>query len=287
MSTPPTRAQAKTWTIGAQAGALICVLGAVAVGVVGLPDHDAGTSLQRARNSILPSNTTDPKADGIPAELDPFRSTQVDTLGLAERLSLLDNAPLPPAPTVDPTPEDPKDPGTDEETIDIADATIMRRVKYIGFINSSSTQHAFIRIDGKQRIVSVGDTAKAGDEQFPDLSVDRITPSYIRLSDGESSATIDLMNKSGPSVTMVDGNTIETATPTNDEDESLLTAEEEAYIESLPPRQRQRERRRMEREKRGLPPENQNRRPTPEPLVKIRGNMNETNQPSRVDRRND
>lgn len=282
MSTPLTRSQARTWTIGAQAGALICVLGAVAVGVVGLPDHREGAALQQARESTNPGGGAAGNKDNTTREIDPYRSTGVDTLGLAERLALLNNAPdIPVEQPEEPTTGDPEP--TDGPGID--DITITRRVKYIGFINSTETQHAFIRIDGKQRIVSVGDMARAGDEQFSDLRVDRITPQFIIMSDGENRSTVNLATKSGPSVTMVEGDSIEVAAVENN-DGSLLTAEEEAYIESLPPRQRQNARRRLEREKRGLSAE-PNRRPTPEPLVTIRGNAGENNSRPNIERRED
>lgn len=283
MSSPLTRSQAKTWTIGAQVGALVCVLGAVAVGVVGLDPHEQGATLELARANALPTDGRNANKTKQQREIDPFRSQDVDTLGLAERLALLDNAPNIPVDLPDdnePTTGDPEP--TNGPSID--DANLVRRVKYIGFINSSATQHAFIRIDGKQRIVSVGQTARAGDDQFDDVEIIRVTPDFIRISDGVGRADIRLATKSGPSVTMVDGSGVETvaAAPTNG---SLLTAEEEAYIESLPARQRQPARRRLEREKRGLPPENENRRPTPEPLVRIRGNASVENQPANVQRR--
>lgn len=282
MSTPLTRSQARTWTIGAQAGALVCVLGAVAVGMIGLPEHEKDATLQQARDRIIAASGPGNNKNNTAREIDPYRSTDVDTLGLAERLALLNNAPnLPTVETEEPTTGDPEP----EEGPGVDDITIARRVKYIGFINSSDSQHAFIRIDGKQRIVSVGETAQSGDEQFPDLRVERITPKLIILSDGESRAAVDLASKSGPSVTMVEGDDIAVAAA-DDNDGSLLTAEEEAYIESLPPRQRQNARRRLEREKRGLSAE-PNRRPTPEPLVTIRGNAGENNSRPSVERRGD
>lgn len=284
MTNPLTRSQAKTWTIGAQAGALLCVLGAVAVGVVGLPEHEKGATLTKTRNNALPFGTTSGAGDSNQREIDPFRSQRVDTVGLSERLSLLDNAPNIPSEPVEPTVDEKDD--DDEPTPTVDDANLLRRVKYIGFINSSSTQHAFIRIDGKQRIVSVGQMAKAGDDQFDDVRIDRVTPNYIRVSDANGDATIDLASKSSAAVTMVNGDDV-APVAVQPENGSLLTAEEEAYIESLPPRQRQPARRRLEREKRGLPPENETRRPTPEPLVRIRGNSSVDGQPANVQRRDD
>lgn len=283
MTNPLTRSQAKTWTIGAQAGALLCVLGAVAVGMVGLPEHEKGATLTKTRNNALPLGTTPGAGDSDQREIDPYRSQSVDTIGLAERLSLLDNAPNIPQEPVEPIIEDEDE---DDDLPSVDDANLLRRIKYVGFINSSSSQHAFIRIDGKQRIVSVGQIAKAGEDQFEDVRIDRVTPNYIRVSDENGDATIDLASKTSAAVTMVNGDDV-APIAVQPESGSLLTPEEEAYIESLPPRQRQPARRRLEREKRGLPPENENRRPTPEPLVKIRGNTSVDGQPANVQRRND
>ena len=282
MSTPLTRSQAKLWTLGAQVGSLVCVLAAVAVGMVGLPEHTPGATLEQAKTNAqafnpAPANNANTNgSDSSAAATD----ASVDTLGLAERLSLLDNAPVPPVVAV----ETPEDTNTEPETgPTIDEATIARRVKYIGFINDARTPRAFIRIDGKQRIVTMGEMARSNDEALPDLEVERITPYLIILRDGDTRAAVDLASKSGPSITMVEGDDVEVAaTPTNSTE---LTDEEEAYINSLPVRQQQMARRRLEREKRGLPPENQNRRPTPEPLVTIRGNVNESGRQPEVRRR--
>lgn len=286
MSTPLTRSQAKTWTIAAQAGALIFVLGSVAVGMglVGPSGHESGSTIELVRANAIPMNGNASGNAKDQREIDPYRSSSVDTLGLAERFALLDNAPRIAQAPVEPTIDPPAPGGVETPTVD--DANLIRRVKYIGFINSSTTQHAFIRIDGVQRIVSVGQVARTGDEQFEDVKVMRVTPDYIRVSDGVGSADISLASKTGPAVTMVDGTDV-APVAVNPESDSLLTPEELAYIESLPPRQRQNAQRRLEREKRGLPPENENRRPTPEPLVRIRGNSSADNQPTNVQRRDD
>lgn len=284
MSTPLSRSQAKTWTLGAQIGGVVCVLAAVGVGVVGLPEHTPGASLEQAAANAWPINTPgmDNSGDaGGLADLSSLDDRSVDTLGLAQRMALMDNAPISKRTVEEPvkTVEIDDEPGPDEP-----DPNILRRVRYIGYINDARTQHAFIRIDGKQRIVSSGGIAKSGDEQFPDLKVGRITPRLMVLSDGETRATINLSDNTGPSVTMVDGDDIAVAaTPV---DSTELTADEEAMIAALPPRQQPMARRRLEREKRGLPPENENRRPTPEPLVQVRGSLNNDGERGNVRRRN-
>jgi hypothetical protein len=288
MSTPLTRAQAKTWTIGAQGVALVCVLAAVAVGIKGLPEHQSGASVEIARNNAMPFQPRTPGNSSGSGNPDINNGYSVDTAGTAQRFALLDNAPKPVGVVAEPTevPDDPP-PGPD-----VDDVNIIRRVKYIGFINDARTQHAFIRIDGKQRIVKRGGVAGAGEDGMPDLEVMRITPDYIRLRDPENDAEaeVSLASKSSSaSVTMVNGGEVIAAeVPTDEESTTALSPEEEAYIESLPARQRQNVRRRMEREKRGLPAENPNRRPQPEALVQIRGGAsNSSNSSTDVRRRDD
>ena len=289
MSTPLTRAQAKTWTIGAQGVALVCVLAAVAVGIKGLPEHQSGASVEIARNNAMPFQPRTPGNSSGSGNPDINNGYSVDTEGTAQRFALLDNAPKPVVVAPE-QPDEPDEPDTNGNTLD--DANIIRRVKYIGFINDARTQHAFIRIDGKQRIVKRGGVAGAGEDTLPDLEVIRITPDYIRLRDPENDAEaeVSLASKSSSaSVTMVNGGEVIAAeVPTDEESTTALSPEEEAYIESLPARQRQNVRRRMEREKRGLPAENPNRRPQPEALVQIRGGAsNSSNSSTDVRRRDD
>ena len=281
MSTPLTPSQAKLWTVGAQVASLILVLSAVTVGIVGLPEHAPGSSLEKAKANAWP--TQSPENPSGVGQSNAGDRAEIDTLGLAERLALLDNAPVPVDNTVIETPTEPEssDPGPTYGA-----GLIVRRVKYIGFINSAKTQHAFIRIDGKQRIVRMGEIAKSGDEQFDDLKVERITPNRIVLSDGENTAEIRLADKSGPSVTMVSGDDVAVAAA-EPEDPTKLTDEEEAMIASLPARQQPMARRRLEREKRGLPAEKENRRPTPEPLVTVRGSLNRNGPSPRRQNRDD
>lgn len=285
MSTHLSRSQAKRWTLGAQAGSLLCVLGVVVVGMVGLPEHAPGVTLEQARTNAraFASPVTNANNAANDANLEQ-RTASIDALGLAQRLALLDNAPVPPVVAQNDTQDDNAEDADDTDTNGVSEEeiTIARRVKYIGFINDARTPRAFIRLDGRQRIVSAGETALSADEGLPDLQVQRVTPRMIVLSDGEARAAIDLASNSGSSVTMVSADQIETA---SDNDGSLLSDDEEAYIQSLPPRQQPGARRRLEREKRGLPAENPNRRPTPEPLVTIQGDLNQRDRAAEIRRR--
>ncbi|CAN0592557.1 unnamed protein product, partial [Laminaria digitata] len=85
MTTPLTRSQAKLWTIGAQAGALICVLGAVGVGVIGLPEHTPGAAIEQARTNAWPINTPNLNSSGSPDPTEASGPGSVETLGLAQR----------------------------------------------------------------------------------------------------------------------------------------------------------------------------------------------------------
>lgn len=287
MTNTLTRSQARTWTLSAQIASAICVLGAVALGIVGLPSPQPGAAIEQARAQAWPAGSgvsvpgTAGKG-GVSSGTEPGDGGAIDSEGLAQRFALLDNAPK----VVDNSSPAETQPDPDSPPAASNDGLIVKRVRYIGFINDPTTRHAFIRIDGKQRIVAEGGVVKSGDEQFSDLTVERVTAQNLFLTDGQTRAVVPLAIKSGPSVTMVTGDQIAVATTTKG-DESLLTPEEEATIAALPPRQQPGARRRLEREKRGLPAE-ERRRPQPEALVTVRGSMNASGSaPSRRERQND
>ena len=259
MTNPISRSQARNRTLGAQAACVLFVLAAAGIGVAGLPsppsqaavdltatnttntgDLTGGTGFTGGNQGI---NSQSPNEQG-----DLFASAQVDTIGLAQRLAMIDNAPVidTKAAIQTPTGEDPE-----PEPVP-ADGLMARRVQYIGYISNPPTQHAFIRIDGKQRVVVSGGIAKSADESYPDLTVKSISPKSIQLSDGEASVTIALANRIGQSITMAGGEKVEVAA--EKPNGSLLTEEDEEYIESLNPGLRPSTRRQLERERRGLPP---------------------------------
>ncbi len=283
MSNTLTRSQARTWTLSAQLASLACVLGAVALGVIGLPAPQQGAALERARASAGPGGARPGAGEGAgrnPSSSPAPDDADIDTAALAQRLALLDNAPVP---VNNKGPEVVEKSGDDEPApTDANDGLIVKRVRYIGFINDPDNRHAFIRIDGKQRIVALGAVARSGNEEFPDLTLERITPQHIILSDGETRASVPLAARSGQSVTMVSGDEVAVADALKPQGDSLLTPEEEAEIAALPPRQQPLARRRLEREKRGLSSDPEPRRPRPEPLVSVRGGMSgDSNRPNR------
>jgi len=260
------RSRAKAWTLGAQLASAGFVFGAVAIGILDLPEPAVGPTIQIANNA----DNGLPDGSSITKNATGSQTTQhgdIDTIGLAMRLSLLDNAPKLAAP---PEPEPDTEIATITPTTDSGE--IAKRVRYIGFINDPSARHAFIRIDGKQRIVALGQVAKAGADGFSDLTAERITPNYIVMTDGEKRAQIKLASRSGASITLIGGGKVDVANAAKNG--SVLTAEDEAAIMALPPRQQPGARRRKERELRGLSPVKEYTRPVPKPLGTNRSSFN-------------
>ena len=257
MSASISRNQAKKRTVVAQAASAVLVLGVVAIGIIGLPEPTKPGSLNSTDHAPIgmpgmPGFENAPSTNKTPNTTTTTKAT-IDPRGLALRLSLLENAPE----IIDSTviSENTQVVHDSQEPLD--DGLIVKRVRYIGFINEPDTRHAFIRIDGKQRIVALGGIAKAGQDGLSDLRVDQITPHHIMLSDGETRARVSLANRTGQSITMISGEQVE-VTPSA-ENGSLLSAEDEARIDAMPPRQQPMARRRLERERRGLPPTKERR----------------------------
>jgi hypothetical protein len=269
MTNPVSRSQAKKWTIGAQLASVVFVLGAVTLGVVGLPTPKTDAPVNPTGGVIDKPGMSGYEAPKVnpSQEVEDDQFSVVDTIGLAARFALLDNAPKPKGVVDSTPPQGPTDPDPEP-----GNPEIIKRVRYIGFINDAQNPHAFIRIDGKQRVVTRGGIAKAGDETMSDLTVERITPKNIVLTDGESRTSVELAGRTGQSITMVSGQEVE-VTPAA-QNGSLLTAEDEATIAALPARQQPSARRRLERERRGLSAERENRRPTPQPKKTVRSNFN-------------
>lgn len=274
-----TRAQAKKWTMGAQLASGVCVFGAIALGVVGLPAANTQGVLNAAANSTMaPSSATNPNTIDQGNNADSKQSTQIDTLGLAQRFSLLNNAPVSVNNVVISDPEP-----TIADPDSSIGSEIAKRVRYIGFINEPENFHAFIRIDGKQRVVTVGSIAKAGQPGLADLTVERISATLIVLTDGKGRARVKLADRIGQSITMVTGTKVD-VTPAAVKG-SLLTPEDEARIAAMPPRQQPGARRRLERERRGLDPADPPVRIT-KPLVEVRAGFSKNTSQSPTQRRN-
>ena len=284
MTNPLTRAQAKKWTMGAQLASGVCVCGAIALGVIGLPAANSQTMLNNAGNTtgnpaMNPTSSANPSTTDLGKSTDSKQSTQIDTLGLSQRFSLLSNAPVQVNTVVSIDPEP-----TTTEPEQAVGTEIAKRVRYIGFINEPDNAHAFIRIDGKQRVVAVGSIAKAGQPGLADLTVERISATQIVFTDGNGRARVELADRIGQSITMVTGTKVDvTLAAANG---SLLTAEDEARIAAMPPRQQPGARRRLERERRGLDPADPPVR-IAKPLVEVRAGFSKNSSQNQSQRRND
>ena len=94
MTNTLSRTQAKKWTLGAQSASVVFVLGAVALGVIGLPEPTAQASLNTANTAANPFAPTPAPANNKSTAAK--SAAIVDTFGLAQRFALLDNAPMSP-----------------------------------------------------------------------------------------------------------------------------------------------------------------------------------------------
>jgi len=250
MSTTISRTKAKRLTLLYQLIAGVCVLGAIALGVVGLPESATAAKL----SSVSESAATTPDQGGQagqPSKQGPATKQaariRVDPGSIAARLAMLDNAPeittVPDtSPTIDPTP-----------TTTTEQGTLAKRVRYTGYIEDSEQPMAFIRIDGTQRIVPEGGVAQAGSMSLDDLTIKGVRPGFILITDGQIEERIKLSTKMGPSVTMSGGGEVEIVRVPQKESEVVLTPEQLAELAEMPPRQRAMRERIMRRQAMGKP----------------------------------
>lgn len=145
--TPIHRGQARTLTRAAQAGVLAggVLLGAVLV--FGVPGEGGVPVVEPVRIEV----EAEPDAP-VGGEDRPARRVSMD--GVAERLSMLPNAPRP-AP---PEPEKPREPAEPEQPRRSADAP-----QFLGTIQTGSRSVVLLIVDGRQRAVPVGE-ARGGVE---------------------------------------------------------------------------------------------------------------------------
>lgn len=234
MSVIISRTKAKRLTLVYQSAAVACVLGGVAVGVIGLPESAAISKINSVSQTPavstpqIPLPTNDPKS-----ELNPIQS-RIEPAGIAARLEMLDNAPR-----VTSVPEVITINDDDPEIIDQSDEGMLaKRVRYTGYISDSNNPHAFIRIDGTQRVVRQGALAQAGSMGLDDLTITTVRPNFIMVSDGTIEDRIMLADKTGSSITLSTGETFD-ATPVRLTVADIeLTEEELASLEGLSPRAR-------------------------------------------------
>lgn len=235
---PMTRAGAVRATAATRAACVVFGLGAVALGLTGLPDRAPPAS-----PGVPPGMPGDPGPTGAAnpngGQVTPASFAPVDPGAVAARLAMLENAPVIPVaetPVKDPTPD--KGPPEEPPT---AIATLADRVRYLGMVSSGDRRAAFLSIDGNQRIIREGaqvplQNAPAGAES---LVIDRIGPRAITLRSGTERTSINLAERTGASVTMVAGGEIERLnTPKSNDAQKLegarqLNAQDERRLRAL------------------------------------------------------
>lgn len=231
-----TRSGAVRVTALTRVACVVFGLGAIALGMIGLPNRDRPTSA-----GIPPGmpGDSDPVAGARPdgGEITPAGRSPIDPDAVAARLAMLGNAPIIQVveqPIIETTPPDKPEPPT-------AIASLADRVRYLGMVSSGDRRAAFLSIDGNQRIIREGAevslqnaTANTGP-----LVVDRIGPGAVTLRSGPDRTDIGLAERSGASITMVAGGAVERLdTAASNDQQKLegarqLTAQEERRLRAL------------------------------------------------------
>ncbi|MBO6512586.1 MAG: hypothetical protein JJ974_01300 [Phycisphaerales bacterium] len=279
MSAIISRTKAKRLTLVYQAAAVVCVLGGVAVGVIGLPESSAIAKINDVSQNPIPSNPVLPSGttETTPTSTPPTFKARIEPAGIAARLSLLDNAPR-----VTSVPEVVTTEDNEVEYVeDSTEGMLAKRVRYTGYISDSNNPLAFIRIDGTQRIVPQGGIAQAGSMSMDDLTITTVRPQFIMVSDGNVEDRIMLADKIG-SASTISSESIEAAPVRLTEADIVLTPEELASLEGLSPRERGLRERMLKRSKLGREVQ---QKPM-EPLASFRAGLGARDRPANAQSEN-
>ncbi len=274
MSTLITRTKAKYLAVVYQGVAGVCLLGAVAIGVLGLPESSATAKINSvAEESKTPvaSEPTDSSEVAEPNTNAQQETTglQVDAKSIAARLSMLDNAPK-----LQVTPDEPVEEIAVEDYTEISQdsAAFMKRIRYTGYIRDSESPLAFLRIDGAQRIIPQGGVAQAGSIGLDDLTIKGVYPTYIVVTDGQTEERIELAGQTGASVTMASGAEIVVSDIPQTMEDVVLTDEQLKELASLPSKRRALREKAMRREALGI---EQSKGNTKQPLASFRAGLSD------------
>jgi hypothetical protein len=263
MSSTLTRTKAKRRTLAAQAAAAVLLVAGIALGVTGLPEQSlpSTASVDPVNNTNAPQRNPNPGSAATPTR------ARVEVGSLAERLSMVDNAPDLPQEIIVATTKDP-DP---EPTQSGENGEIAKRLRFIGYVAEGARHAAFVRLDGVQRIVREGATIQSDDEYLSELTIKTIRPKFIIASDENGQARVMLGSRSGQSITMANGNEI---TPAVTEDKTTPEYDERILgdPDRVPQRELDRRRRTMDRALRGEQSRNEAAR-LREPPVRASANL--------------
>jgi hypothetical protein len=241
-----TRADAVRTARITRGAVVVLAAGAVALGVVGLPEREVPTPGIPTAGPGTPGAEPSP-APGAPAE---SRFDAAEAAAVAARLAVLDNAPKIQRPEGIIVAEEPL-PGVTEPAEDPGATAIADRVRYLGMVQSGRNRAALLRVDGRQRIVREGAVLGPPPENpsLPELTVERITGAHAMISDGNARTPVALQARTGPSITMAGGGAVvdrvEVPQP-QEEQPSAIAGQRE-----LPAGERNRRARALERQRNG------------------------------------
>lgn len=178
-TSPQTRAKVVGTRTVAQVAALIA---AIAAGAAVAANFISGPgSAEPAKIEVREVNTEKFNPPTVP-------HAKADLDGIASRLMLVSNSPkITPPEAVDPAVPPPAPP-----------SSIKDHIKFLGVVADGAKLYALIAIDGKQRIVGIGDVIRlAGDIT---ATVTEITTESVSIDDGKKVETINVAHRTGSSV---------------------------------------------------------------------------------------
>lgn len=259
MTQPMTRTNAVLTTQITRAAAVVLAIGAVAMGLTGLPDRALpapGSTLPGASGGVPPgmppAGQTSETGRLIPTSFGP-----VDAGGLAARFAMLDNAPkIPDAVGVTVTTD--AGPEIINAVESPAASGIVDRVRFLGVVRLGDRNAAFVNVDGRQRFVQEGArlAPPADRPEFPELVVERIMGTVLVVGDGIRRERLSIAERTGPSVTMADGGVVNQV--------EVPTEPEPVNRRELPQEEMDRRSRMIERQRGGNLGENSRGRVMPE-----------------------
>lgn len=258
MSRTIDRTNAKRYAAIFQIGALACVLGAVAVGVIGLPGLEPPSELMQVSETAVHQQVQSSDASE-PSTTDQYRHS-MDPRSVADRLSLADNAPELPKSEPDVVENETSD---QVEEPAPSSGALMKRLRYLGYISEGKQPLAFVRFDSRQHIVRPGQQLNAGDDaEGGDAYIVTIGPEFLVARENEDGLAIKipLKEKIGPSIAVVttqpelDVGSLDPSEITPAMIRAVeLTPEEIESLSGLLPHERALQERVLKRQKLGLP----------------------------------
>lgn len=166
---------AKRWVRTAQVAMLVGAVGVIPVLLFGMPD-----SAPRSVPDLKPVEPAPAPADKTP------RTVGVDSAGVGARFELVSNTPKP-KPVVDEAPDQAAAPTAAPPAI-----------KYLGAIIEPAARAALLVIDGKQRMLWVGDKSGA-------IELVAVEREHVSIKEHGVERRVDLAPRTGPIVSMASG----------------------------------------------------------------------------------